>query len=118
MLGSAATAAWPLPITAEGADRIAVVPATRLATKPTTPPLTVTPAFGPVIVSVSPVLVSSSCVPVKVIFCGVAKTCLSKVMVDIPEESRLAKATASGRLRSPVRGEREALVVFTTKQRA
>ena len=38
------------------------------------PPSTVTPAAGPVIVSVSVVLESSSWLPVKVIVCGVLNT--------------------------------------------
>src|SRR5262245_3635273 len=79
------------------------------------PPLTVTPAAGPVIVSVSVVLLNSSWLPVRVIVCGALNTFLSKVMVEIPSESRLAKATASGRLRRLVPGKREPLVVFTTR---
>ena len=54
-------------------------------------------------------------VPVRVIVCGVAKTCFSKVMVEIPEESKLAKAMASGRLKRPGPGKRESLVVFTIR---
>ncbi len=79
------------------------------------PALTVTPAFGPVIVSFSLVLLSSSWLPVRVIVCGVAKTCVSKVMVEIPEESRLAQAMASGRLKRPAPGMSTSLVVFTIK---
>ncbi len=47
-------------------------------------PLTVTPAAGPVMVSVPLVLLSSSCVPVSVIVCGVAKTVGSNWMVLVP----------------------------------
>ena len=38
-------------------------------------------------------------------------------MVEFPEESRLAKATASRRLRRPAPGKSESLVVFTTRLR-
>ena len=93
----------------------AVTPLSTWNTRLSPPPLTVTPAFGPVIVSVSLVLLSSSWVPVRVIVCGVAKTFLSKVMVEIPEGSRLAKAMASRRLKRPAPGARESLVVFTTR---
>ena len=48
------------------------------------PPLTVTPAFGPVIVSVPVVSLSSSCVPLRVIVCGVLNIVLSKVIVSAP----------------------------------
>ena len=49
----------------------AVTPASTWNTRLSPPPLTVTPAAGPVIVSVSLVLLSSSWVPVRVIVCGV-----------------------------------------------
>ena len=49
----------------------AVTPASTWNTRLCPPPLTVTPAAGPVIVSVPVVLLSSSCVPVRVIVCGV-----------------------------------------------
>src|SRR3954451_19893355 len=84
-------------------------------TRESPPPLTVTPPAGPVIDSVSAVLESSSWVPVRVIVCGVAETLASKVMLEIPEESKLAKVTASRRLRRPAPGKRESLVVFTTR---
>ena len=48
------------------------------------PPLTVTPAFGPVIVSVPVVSLSSSWVLVRVIVCGVLNTVLSKAIVSAP----------------------------------
>ena len=67
------------------------------------------------IVSASLVLLSSSWVPARVIVCGVAKTVGSKVMLEIPEESMLAKAMASRRLRSPGPGTRASLVVLTTR---
>ena len=47
-------------------------------------PLTVTPAAGPVIVSVPVVSLSSSWVPFRVIVCGVAKTVVSKSIVLAP----------------------------------
>ncbi len=80
------------------------------------PPLTVTPAFGPVMVSVSLVLLSSSWVPVRVIVCGVLNTVLSKVIFEFPELSASAKRMASGRLKRPAPGKRVALVVFTIRE--
>ena len=47
-------------------------------------PLTVTPAAGPVIVSVPLVLLSSSWLPLRKIVCGVSKTVLSKSIVLAP----------------------------------
>src|SRR5262249_56183498 len=79
------------------------------------PPLTVRPAAGPRIVTASLVLLSSSWLPPRVIVCAVAKTIGSKVMVEMPEESRLAKAMASGRLNRPAPGKSDTLVVFTTR---
>ena len=60
--------------------------------------LTVTPLFGPVIVSVSLVLVSSSWVPVSVIVCAVLNTWLSKVIcrvsraIEVGEEDGFRQA--------------------------
>ena len=48
------------------------------------PALTVTPAFGPLIVSLPVVSLSSSWVPFRVIVCGVMNTVLSKVIVSAP----------------------------------
>ena len=93
----------------------AVTPLSTWNTRLSPPPLTVTPAAGPVIVSVSVVLLSSSCVPVRVIVCGVANTFGSKVMFAFPEGSALARTMASGRLKRPAPGTREPLVVFTIK---
>ena len=93
----------------------AVTSASTWNTRLAPPPLTVTPAAGPVIVSVSLVLLSSSWLPLRVIVCGVANTVWSKVIDEIPEESRLAKVMASRRLKRPAPGKRESLVVFTTR---
>ena len=73
----------PLPVVLPAGDRqsrdrrrdIASTWNTRLSP----PPLTVTPAAGPVIVSVPVVLLSSSWPPVRVIVCGVLKTDWSNV---------------------------------------
>ncbi len=65
-------------------------------------------------VSVSPVLLSSSCVPIRVIICGVLNTFLSKLMFAFPELSPLANTTASGRLSRPAPANNLPLVVFTT----
>ena len=54
------------------------------------PPLTVTPAAGPVIVSVPLVSLSSSWPAVSVIVWAVAKTVGSKVIVGVPEAKVLA----------------------------
>ena len=62
----------------------AVTPASTWNTRLSPPPLTVTPAFGPVIVSVPVVSLSSSWVPVRVIVCGVLNTLLSKAIVSAP----------------------------------
>ena len=62
----------------------AVTPPSTWNTRLSPPPLTVTPAFGPVIVSVPVVSVSSSWVPVRVIVCGVLNTLLSKAIVSAP----------------------------------
>ena len=93
----------------------AVTPPSTWNTRLSPPPLTVTPAAGPVIVSVPVVLLSSSWVPVRVIVCGVAKTVWSKVMFEFPEGAVSAKAMASRRLKRPAPGARESLVVFTTR---
>ena len=52
----------------------AVTLASTWNTRLSPPPLTVTPAAGPVIVWVPVVLLSSSWLPPRVIVCGVAKT--------------------------------------------
>ncbi len=96
-------------------ERVAVTRLSTTNTRLSPPPLTVTPAAGPVIVSFSLVLLSSSWVPGRVIVCGLANTAGSKVMAEMPAESRLAKMMASGRLRWPAPGKREPLVVFTTR---
>ena len=62
----------------------AVTFASTWSTRLVPPPLTVTPAAGPVIVSVPVVSLSSSCVPDNGIVCGVANTPLSKVIVSSP----------------------------------
>jgi hypothetical protein len=62
--------------------KLAVTPASTWNTRLAPPPLTVTPAAGPVIVSVPVVSLSSSWVPFRVIVCGVLNTVLSKVMVS------------------------------------
>ena len=62
----------------------AVTPPSTWNTRLSPPPLTVTPAFGPVIVSVPVVSLSSSWPPVRVIVCGVLNTVLSKVIVSAP----------------------------------
>ena len=79
------------------------------------PPLTVTPAAGPVIVCVPLVLVSSSWVPVRVIVCGVAKTVGSKVIGGAGERS--ARLTAWGRVRVPG-GAADVGGVLTTSEAA
>ena len=62
----------------------AVTPPSTWNTRLGPPPLTVTPAAGPVIVSVPVVSLSSSWVPVRVIVCGVLNTVLSKSIVSVP----------------------------------
>ncbi len=62
-------------------------------------PLTVTPAAGPVIVSVPVVLLNSSWVPLKVIVIAVLNTVLSKVIAW--PGAALAPAIASRRLVVP-----------------
>src|SRR5262249_16701145 len=104
-----------LPLLIVSPERDAVTRLSTWNTRLSPPPLTVTPAAGPVIVMASVVLLSSSWLPVRVIVCGVAKTCLSKGMVEIPAESKLAKVMASRRLKRPVPGKRASLVVNTTR---
>ena len=110
---------WPscrvVPPVIVSPEMDAVTSASTWNTRLSPPPLTVTPAVGPVIVSVSLVLLSSSWVPVRVIVCGVLNTLLSKVMFEFPEGSKLAKTMASGRLKRPAPGKRESLVVFTIR---
>ena len=62
----------------------AVTPLSTWNTRLALPPLTVTPAAGPVIVVGPVVSLSSSWLPVRVIVCGVAKTVGSKVIVSVP----------------------------------
>ena len=64
----------------------AVTPPSIWNTRLAPPPLTVTPAFGPVIVSVPVISLSSSWprVGLRVIVCGVLKTVLSNVIVSLP----------------------------------
>src|SRR5262249_12800459 len=104
-----------LPPVIVSPERDAVTPPSIWNTRLALLPLIVTPAAGPVIVSVPLVLLSSSWVPVRVIVCGEANTVGSKVMVEIPAESKLAKAMASRRLKRPAPGKRASLVVFTTR---
>ena len=63
----------------------AVTPAVDLEHPARLPPLTVTPAFGPVIV-VRPGRVAQLelAEPIRVIICGVLKTLLSKAIVSLP----------------------------------
>ena len=74
-------------------------------------PLIVTPAAGPVIVSVPVVLVNESWVPFRVIVWGLAKTVGSKVIVLAPV-NEFARAIAWRRSVSPVTGVSVGL--FTT----
>ena len=77
-------------------DRAAEAPASIWNTRLEPPPLTVTPAAGPLIVVVA-VSVSSSWPPVRVIVCGVLNAVLSKAIVSAPG-LELAWATAQRRL--------------------
>ena len=80
----AAAVAAALPPVIVSPEIDAVTPPSTWNTRLSPPPLTVTPAFGPVIVSVPLVSLSSSWVPVRVIVCGVLNTVLSKVIVSAP----------------------------------
>src|SRR5262245_1241944 len=82
-------------------ERNAVTPPSTWNTRLVPPPLTVTPAAGPVMVSVSLVLLSSSWPRLSGIVWALANTMGSKVMVEFPEESLSARATASRRLMRP-----------------
>jgi hypothetical protein len=62
----------------------AVTSASTWNTRLSPPPLTVTPAAGPVIVAVPTVSLNSSWVPARVIVCGVLNTPLSKSIVSSP----------------------------------
>ena len=93
----------------------AVTPASTWNTRLSPPPLTVTPAAGPVIVSVPVVLLSSSWVPVRVIVCGVLNTVLSKVMFEFPEGVGVGEDDGLTQAQEACPGARESLVVFTTR---
>ncbi len=103
-----------LPPVIVSPERDALTPASTWNTRLSPPPLTVTPPAGPMIVSSPDVSVSSSCLPVRVIVCGVAKTVGSKVMV-LATPSVLARMMARGRLRRPEPAKRASLGVFTTR---
>jgi hypothetical protein len=62
----------------------AVTPPMSWNTPLSPPPLTVTPAFGPVIVSVPVVSLGVIGSPFRVIVCGFLNTVLSKVIVSVP----------------------------------
>ena len=85
----------------------AVTPLSICNTRLWPPPLMVTPAAGPVMVSVSVVLESSSSVPVRVIVCGVLNTFGSKEIFALSELSKLASRRASGRLKRPAPGKEQ-----------
>ena len=81
------------------------------------PPLTVTPAAGPVIVCVPPVLLSSSCVPVRVITCGVANTASSKLMFELPAGTGVGEGDGLAQAQQPrARGEDIAGVVHDERR--
>ena len=78
--GHAGAIAGGLPPVIVSPEIEAVTNASTWKTRLAPPPLTVTPAAGPVIVSVPVVLLSSSWVPVRVIVCGRLEHVGSKVM--------------------------------------
>ncbi len=73
-----------LPPLIVSSDREADAPGLMANTRLALLPLIVTPAAGPVIVSVPVVSLSSSWVPARVIVFGVLNTVLSKVIVSAP----------------------------------
>ena len=91
----------------------AVTPESTWNTRLVPPPLTVTPAAGPVIVSVPLVSLSSSWPSDNVIVWAVAKTVGSKVIVW--PGTALAAAIASRRLVVPLEKPKSSSVVLTTK---
>ena len=103
------TLALPLVIVSPEID--AVTPTSTWNTRLALLPLTVTPAVGPVIVSVPVVSRSSSGAPPSVIVCAVAKTIASKLMAWFPPLV-FAWAIASRRSVRPATGVSVGL--FTT----
>jgi len=83
-----------------------VTPPSTWNTRLSPPPLTVTPWFGPVIVSVPVVSLSSSWVPLRVIICGVLNSVLSNLMVSVPPY-KFASPTAQRSVIPLIADERE-----------